>query len=416
MSARIKDWIGGLAALLLLGALALPAHAASFAMKRGINLDIWTTWPDESRWGEADVLLPFPEWRRSLELADLKALKENGFDFVRMPVDPSPFLSPRTQALRDRLFADVLESARLVQQAGLKVVVDLHLFPAGGNRSIGMREVLGDATLFAAYVDLVGRMAGTLAGEDPSRLAFELMNEPVTECEGAAAQAWADRLKQLHAEARGAAPKLALILSGGCWGSAEGLAALDPKAIDDDNVLWSFHSYAPFLLTHQGATWAGDFIRYVSGLPYPPHAVPPPEMERIVERARRRIRNEAPFSRQIGMLAYFDEEIAKVDTPDKLQAAMDAPFTIVSAWAERHGVTPSRILLGEFGMIRQEFGEEFVMPAATRAAYIRDMIGLAERRGYGWSLWSYGGAFGIVEEFDGRKAEPDVLEVIRALR
>ncbi len=30
--------------------------------------------------------------------------------------------------------------------------------------------------------------------------------------------------------------------------------------IPDDNVIWSFHSYDAFLLTHQGATWAGDFI------------------------------------------------------------------------------------------------------------------------------------------------------------
>ena len=43
------------------------------------------------------------------------------------------------------------------------------------------------------------------------------------------------------------------------------------------------------------------------------------------------------------------------------------------------------------------------------------MIGRAERRGYGWSLWSYGGAFGVVEAFDTRRAEPDVLDMVRGL-
>ncbi len=43
------------------------------------------------------------------------------------------------------------------------------------------------------------------------------------------------------------------------------------------------------------------------------------------------------------------------------------------------------------------------------------MIGLAEKRGFAWSMWDYGGAFGVVEEFDGRKAEPDVMDMIRAL-
>jgi hypothetical protein len=416
MAVAIKNLLLGLAAVFLVIGECLPVDAAEFSAKRGINLDQWTTWPDESRWDEADVLLPFPEWRRTIGLAELEALGATGFDFVRMPVDPSPFLSDRTARLRERLFDEVLESARLVEKAGLKVVVDLHLIPAGGNRSIGMSEVMGDPALFERYVDLVERMARTLSEEDPSRLALELMNEPVTECEGAAAEAWAERLKWLHAAARAAAPKLTLVLAGGCWGSAEGLAALDPAEIGDDNVLWTFHSYAPFLVTHQGATWAGDFIRYVTGILYPPHAVPAPEMERILDRIRRRIGDEAPWSRQSGMLAYLDEEVAKIDTAQELQTAMGEPFTMISAWAERHGVEPRNILLGEFGMIRQEYGGDFVMPAASRAAYIRDMIGLAEDHGYGWSIWSYGGAFGVAEEFEGRKAEPDVLEAVRGLR
>ena len=56
-----------LLALALIVAAAQPAHAASFSMKRGINLDSWTTWPPEDRWDEPDVILPFPEWRKSLD-------------------------------------------------------------------------------------------------------------------------------------------------------------------------------------------------------------------------------------------------------------------------------------------------------------------------------------------------------------
>ncbi len=36
------------------------------------------------------------------------------------------------------------------------------------------------------------------------------------------------------------------------------------------NLIWSFHSYAPFILTHQGAGWTGDVSPYATGLPYPP--------------------------------------------------------------------------------------------------------------------------------------------------
>jgi hypothetical protein len=55
------------------------------------------------------------------------------------------------------------------------------------------------------------------------------------------------------------------------------------------------------------------------------------------------------------------------------------------------------------------------MKPEWRATYVRDMIGLAEKHGFSWSIWSYGGAFGVVEEFDNRPAEPDVIDMVRGL-
>ena len=141
----------------------------TFSMKRGLNLDIWTTWPEEDRWNEEDALLPFPEWRKSLKESDLIALKAAGFDFLRMPVDPSPFLSGQTEGFRDRLLASVVELARLVNKAGLKVVVDMHLFPAGEGRSIGMGEVMDDPEVFDRYVELVRTIAQALSQIEPCR-------------------------------------------------------------------------------------------------------------------------------------------------------------------------------------------------------------------------------------------------------
>jgi len=412
MPKLIKD---SLLALGLLLAAAMSCHAATFSAERGINLDIWTTWPDEGRWDEKEALLPFPEWRKHLAEADLAALKAGGFDFVRMPVDPSPLLSPKAESLHGELIASVVESARLVNAAGLKVIVDLHLFPAGGNRSIGMGQVMDDPALFDRYVALVREIARALAREDPERLALELMNEPTVGCEGAEQAAWEERLLKLFAAARSSATRLTLILSGSCWGSAEGLAALDPRMIPDGNIIWSFHSYAPFLLTHQGATWAGDFIPHVTGLPYPPDSVPRGELDAIVEAIRAKIRKDAPWARRAGLLSYLDEEVAKVDTSAKLATVMDEPFETVAAWASAHGVAANDIILGEFGMIRQEYGNDFVVPPASRAAYYRDVIALAEKHGFAWSMWSYGGAFGVAEEFEQRRAESNVLDMVRGL-
>lgn len=403
-----------LVALFLLGALAGPAHGATFSAERGMNLDLWTTWPGEERWAEEDVLFPFPEWRRSVGPAELSRLKDAGLDFLRIPVDPSVFLSPRTEPVRERLYEEVLEAVRMVNAAGLKAILDLHLIPSHDG-TLAMQGVLGDPTNFEAYLEVVRRMGRTLSREDPELVAFELMNEPGTECDAAGNADWAERLTRLFAAARASATRLTLVLTGGCGGSAEGLAALDPATIPDGNVIWTFHSYQPFLLTHQGALWAGDFIRYVTGLPYPPHALSGAELDAVLENVRATIRAEAPWSRRSGMLAYLDEQVETVRTPERLRETLEAPFGIVAEWAGRHGIRPENILLGEFGMIRQEWGDPFVMPAASRAAFARDMIGVAEEHGYGWALWGYGGAFGIVEEFDGRPAEPDMMEMLESL-
>ncbi|WP_274627472.1 glycoside hydrolase family 5 protein [Arvimicrobium flavum] len=400
--------------LALLAACTLPASATSFDMKRGINLDAWSTWPGEDRWSDPSVLLPFPEWRRTVGERELKTLREAGFDFVRMPVDPAPLLSPAAAGLREELFENVLESVRLVNAAGLKAVVDLHAIPWGDGRSVSTGKLMEDDALFEDYVEMVRSVARLLADEDPSRVALEVMNEPTAGCEGGD-PIWPDRLKRLFAAARASATRLTLVLPGACWGSAEGLAAINPSEFPDDNLVWTFHSYSPFLLTHQGASWAGDFIPYVAGIPYPPDSVSAEEMERILQSIRERMRDEAPMLRREGMVAYLGEQFAEIDTPDKLRTAMAAPFKTVDAWAKQHGIAPEKIFLGEFGMIRQDYGSPFLMNPKWRALYVKDMIEIAEQHGFAWSIWSYGGAFGVVEEFDQRPAEPDVIEMVREL-
>jgi hypothetical protein len=411
MPRSIKNCL--LALLILL--VASPAAAASFSMKRGLNLDTWVDWPQEDRWDEPEVILPFPQWRQTLDAKDLAALKAAGFDFLRMPVDPAPFLSDKTAGFRDRLVASVVESARLINAAGMKVVVDMHLIPGDG-RSVGMKQVMDDPPTFDRYVELVRTIAQALSREDPALVAFEPMNEPVVDCEDDHTNYWPERLQRLYAAARASATRLTLVLSGACFSGAEALARLDPKAIPDDNVIWTFHSYDPFLLTHQGATWAGDFIRYVTGLPYPPYKVSRSELDAALETIRQRISDEAPWSRRSGMIEYLGEQIATMDTKEKLDALVERPFEIAAKWAAANGIAPENVYLGEFGMIRQEWENPFVMPGTERAAYVKDIIGHAERHGFPWSVWEYGGSFGIVEQFSGKPAEPEVMDMIRGLR
>lgn len=395
-------------ALLALALSCLAAEAATFEGRRGMSLDLWDTWPAESAWGDEKAMLPFPQWRRYISKPELEALKKNGLDFVRVPIDPAPFLSEASAALHDRLAEEIPAAVDAVLDAGLSVIVDIHPIPAG-DRSVGTSSILEDQAMFDAYVSLLRRIAGSLKSKDASRVALELFNEPTNDCDSDGTSNWPGQMKQVFAAARASATKLTLVLSGACWGGAEGLAKINPKDIPDDNIIWSFHSYDPFILTHQGASWAGDFMPYVYGLPFPTYGARQADFSAASDQIRARIGSDAPKAKRAGHLAYFDEEIARIASKEGLEAAMEKPFAVVADWAKTNGIDPSDILLGEFGMIRQEYGNPHVVPAKDREAFYTAQIKRAEGYGFRWAAFSYSGAFGLLRGWDGDEVEPVTL-------
>jgi endoglucanase len=190
------------------------------------------------------------------------------------------------------------------------------------------------------------------------------------------------------------------------------LQHLTKKVSKDEGTIFSFHSYAPFLLTHQGAGWAGDIIKHVTGLPYPPDRYGAADFTTALRGAEDAINRDAAESRRDDMIAWLQQEASLIDTPEKLHGAMERPYKDAEAFAKKHKIAPGRILLGEFGMIRQEWGNPFIMPADWRRDYISDKARMAEKHGFGWSVWGYSGAFGMVQSFGGEKLPEPMLPIL----
>jgi endoglucanase len=77
----------------------------------------------------------------------------------------------------------------------------------------------------------------------------------------------------------------------------------------------------------------------------------------------------------------------------KLKAAMAQPVTLVAAWAKKHKIPKTRILVGEFGVIRGDIGS--TIPKSQRASYLADVTRRFEAQGWAWSVWNWTGSFGI---------------------
>ncbi|MGL4235735.1 cellulase family glycosylhydrolase, partial [Tabrizicola sp.] len=220
-------------------AVALPVQAETaadrFQPKRGLGLEVWNEWLTTedmvTRPGFLDV---YPDWRKVIPFEAVMDLKAKGFDFVRLPFDPAPLLRLGPGEAQDALIDQIQLTASLAQDAGLKVIVDLHSIPRR-DETWGTDDIVGNPQLFDAHVALAGKVAARLHGMDPDRTALELLNEPTGDCDAiwqkTGPMLWPDQLTRLHAAARAAAPDLPLILSGACWGGTDGLEQIDTALI-----------------------------------------------------------------------------------------------------------------------------------------------------------------------------------------
>lgn len=383
------------------GAEAEPLH-----LQRGVNGDLWNNWGSIAELqADPEALAVFPDWRRTVTPQMFAALAEEGFDFIRLPLDPGPALAYGPGPDQDRLIDGMRAAADLGLAAGLKVIIDLHPIPRGEDIG-GAESIVGDQ--FPAYVTLVGHIAARMSDLPADRVALELLNEPVFDCEGVFAGAppkWPDMQARLHAAARKAAPDLTLILTGACWGQPEALVSLDPARIPDDNVLWTFHSYTPFAYTHQGAIWVDPPLRYLGDLPYPPSLMTPEVIAKATAASVARMA-AAEGTADAELIARWVQDYA--DTPD---SATTEEIATAAAWADAHGIPRSHLLLGEFGALHAIDGVN--QPMEWYHAFLSDKVKAAEAAGIGWAVLSWDGGMGVAMPGDpDRRLSPDTCRAL----
>lgn len=381
---------------------ALPAMAETaadrFAPKRGFSTDIWVEWQSTADMiGTPGFLDIYPDYPRHIPAGAFAALRAHGFDTVRIAADPSPLLALAGTAREAGLLTNLRQRVLEAQAPELKVVLDLHTYPHAGD--VGdIDGILASPILFKAYLKMVAKVAAKISDLNPDLTAFELMNEPTQDCDAIYSDPpksdWPTKLKRLHDAARKAAPKLPLVLSGACWGGSKGLSVLDPAALADDNVLWSFHTYDPFTFTHQGASWTDTILMFVQGLTFPPSRVTDALQTKTVNAARLRA-NASP-----------NPLAAQATRPALRQMVMDyrhgpadaisASITEATTWADAHAIPHGRLFLGEFGALWVDEAGNTLDPG-SHARFLSAKRHAAEAAGVGWAVWSFSGGFGITD-------------------
>lgn len=385
----LSDGAAMLSAIAVVLLSCLPAAGADPVFQRGINVAHYLAYPEGTSWPL------FQGARSEMTEQDLGRLKSAGFTFVRLPVEPGPFLEATDEqrsALEDRL-VDLLARAHA---AGLAVMISG--FPRHEAPRWTPAHILGDDQAFQRYEAFLQRLAALANTFPHDHLALELMNEPQPACRRGDGRDWTGRQEALFKGVRRIAPRLILVVTGGCWSGKDGLPFLDMTPFDD-RTLVDVHYYEPFAFTHQSATWALPELRFLAGLAFPAVAT---------NRLRAMAATKALFALRSGAtgppLAAAVHQIDRYLQQRPTAATVRRHMAEIGRWADRRGIPRARILIGEFGALRLP-AEAGVPDDGSRARWLAAVRRAAEMRGFGWSMWAHRGEFGIVEDrsnaFDG---------------
>jgi endoglucanase len=396
----------GLAAITSMTIWAPPAYAAPFEVHRAINIAQWFTWPRYETSGAGIAWPPYKHTPRPPSAEELQALHNAGFDTVRLPVDPAPFMVFQG-ARREAVYRMLFEAIERIRGAGLKVVVDLH--PNSRHSVWGQNAVIAglESPTFTTFSNAVEDVARHLSRFDAVDVALELINEPRLKCKGADQTLWQQMLKALIARARAGNPDITLIVTGACISTPDGLIALDPKALGDGNLIYTFHYYEPFTFTHQGAQFIPWPDKYLDGVPWPAGARPIEEPLALLARHMRTMTNLDERARRTAM-AGARANLEKFYASGAGLELIEKRFAMVAAWAAQHKIATHRIFIGEFGVLRQQSDAPGAR-CTDRAQWLADVRSAAERHRFGWSYFNYDGPFSILVDDTNRQLDPVML-------
>ncbi|TPI70820.1 glycosyl hydrolase family 5 [Mesorhizobium sp. B3-1-3] len=384
------------------------AATGAWPFRRGVNTWPWFALTREFPAPRTDYdWPPFQSQRPVPTLADLVRLRASGLDFIRLPVDPGPFLAADAGQRAD-LMAMLSAAVEAAVAADLGVIVNVQANGATHYWNPDRMYSSTSAPEFARYHVFVGEVAGMLEGMAPGRVALEPVNEPPQNC---SSDVWPKVQAALLTAARGLARKLPLLATGGCGSMVRGLTALDPAPLAEfEPILFTFHFYEPYLFSHQGAPWMREPVyRALNNVPWPASAG---SLDKTLASVRARMAADTDRSDEAKRAAYEEtEKVLKVyfdAQPDR--RFIDSYLKQVSDWADRNGIAPERIIMGEFGALRTD-ARYTAAPNPDRARYIADVRQSAEAAGFPWAFWDLFDGMGMMDDTT-RALDPAMVEAL----
>ncbi len=230
--------------------LSLVAEAQEVPFSRGINL---TQWFQVSSPGE----IQFSRYTYK----DFEQIQSLGCDVIRLPINLHAMTDGGPEYRLDPLFTRFLDEViGWAEELGLFLILDNHTFDPLENTSPDIEPIL---------VGVWSQMASRYADRSDYIL-YEILNEP----HGIRDDVWNEIQKSVIDTIRHVDDKHTIVVGGSGFNSYHNLQLIPD--LGDDNLIYTFHFYDPFLFTHQGATWVEPSMDPIEGVPFPFNAMTMP--------------------------------------------------------------------------------------------------------------------------------------------
>ena len=313
-------------------------------LSKGVNL---------ANWFQADNV-------KSIRLntftkADLEDIKSLGIDHIRLPINLEFMTDGAPNYEIDPLFFTLLdEVVNWADELNLYLILDNHTFDVNSNTSANYDDVL---------IPIWQQMAEHYKNNS-SYLIYEILNEP----HGINNALWNSIQKNVLDAIRDIDSTHTIIVTGANWSSYNNLSAI--PVFDDDNLIYTFHFYDPFLFTHQGATWSGRGLELINNIPFPYDASSMPQL---------------PEGDYESWIVSSYNNYHNDGTVSKVKSLID----IAHSFSEARNV---QVYCGELGVYIPN------SPVDDRVEWYRTVCRYLDSLDIPWTIWDYKGEFGLFEK------------------
>ena len=328
---------------------------------KGVNLTNWFQ-------AENAKQIQFTKYTKQ----DFVRIKGLGCDVVRLPINLHFMTNGTPNYTIDPLFFDFMDQVvDWAEELQMHLLLDNHTFDPNANTEPSVEGIL---------LKVWPQMAEHYKNRS-DYIYYEVLNEP----HGITTALWCQiQLKVINA-IRAIDTKHTIVVGPSGFNSYNELKNM--PVYSDNNLIYTFHFYDPFMFTHQGATWT-DYMQDLANVPFPYNASKMPP---------------TPASAKGTWVESSLNNYKNDGTVAKVKQLIDVA---VSFKTSRN----VKIFCGEFGVYIPN------SPHADRVYWYDVVRKYLEERGISWTIWDYQGGFGLFEKGTNELFDYDLdTEILKSL-